>query len=187
MITRLSFALGIAAILSAYPASLLAQSPVSPAVNHESGVIKEVLSGEDAGYRFCSYVVHWRDTAAFLTCVSPALRRGDRVDFIVYRTAANGHRLLRFANTQDDADTGTERAESEESRASITAGKAQIQQVYIADSDGYTSVAYEVSWHNAQVIVVDTTGAPARGVGDSIDFQVIRSENDRVLSFTLRQ
>jgi hypothetical protein len=177
--------LAIAAVFSAYSASLLAQATVSPPVNHESGVIKEVFSGEDAGYRFCSYVLQWRDTAAFLTCTSPVLQRGDRADFVVYRTADSGRRSLRFANPQDTADPGTERAESEESHASITAGKAPIQQVFLAESDGYRSVGYQVTWHNAQVIVVDATGAPARGVGDSIDFQVIRAENTHELSFTL--
>src|ERR1700744_1706575 len=177
--------LGIAAVFSAYSASSLAQATVSPPVNHESGVIQEIFSGQDAGYRFCTYLVQWRDTSAFLSCASPLLQRGDRADFVVYRTADNGRRSLRFANPQDAADPGTERAESEESHASVTAGKAPIQQVFLAESDGYRSVGYQVNWHNAQIIVVDATGAPARGVGDSIDFQVIRAENNHELSFTL--
>jgi hypothetical protein len=187
MLTRPSFMLGIAAIISSYSCGVLAQTTVSPPVNHESGIVKEVFSGEDGGYRFCSYVLQWRDTAAFLACGSPALQPGGRVDFIVYRTAANGRRYLRFTNTEDNADSGIERPESEESQASITAGRAPIQQLFLAESDGYRSVAYEVTWHNAQVVVVDTTGAPAKAVGDSIDFQVIRTENGRVLSFTLHQ
>jgi hypothetical protein len=161
-----------------------AQATLSPAVNHESGVVKEVLSAQDAGYRYCSYFVQWRESTAFLGCVSPPLQRGDTVDFVVYREMRNGHRTLRFASRQDNSGADTER-ESEESQASIAAGKAAIQQVLTAESDGYRSVAYEVLWHNAQVIVTDSSGAPARSVGDTINFKVIRTETNHELSFSL--
>lgn len=194
MFNRCLSALGIAVALSTCSALALAQQPresgsipaaISPPVNHESGVIEEVLSAEDAGYRFCAYSVRWRETPIFLSCASQSRQRGDTVDFTVYRTSLDGHRTLRFVTSQDDWSASTEEAESEDSRASITAGKAVVQQVLIAENEGYRSVAYEVIWHGSQVIVVDPNAASAHMRGDSINFKVLRTEKNRELSFSL--
>lgn len=174
----------VATVLACSTPVVLAQATVSPPVNHESGVIKEVLSAQDAGYRFCNYLVQWRDSSAFVGCASPSLQRGDSADFVVYRETRNGHRILRFAPRQDNSSADSER-ESEESQASIAAGKASIEQVMITENDGYRSVAYQVLWHNSKVIVTDFSGASARSVGDTINFKVIRTETNHELAFSL--
>lgn len=162
-----------------------AQATVSPPVNHESGVIQDVLTAQDAGDRFCTYLMQWRDTTAFVPCASPPHQRGDTVEFVVYRETKNGHRALRFAPSRQNADDSSERIDSAGFQATVSAGRSVIQHVLVADNDGYRGVAYEVPWHNAQVMVIDPTGASNRQVGDTINFKVIRTELNHELSFAL--
>jgi len=49
------------------PAPVADSSPLAPPFTHEGGVIDEVLTAADGGYRLRGYVVRWRDSAVYVT------------------------------------------------------------------------------------------------------------------------
>jgi hypothetical protein len=165
-------------------------SALAPPVNHESGTISEVLTGRDAGYRQMGYVVGWRDSQIFVAG-SPNLphRVGENLDFTVYRVVTGGRKILRFAADQSQSDTSSERDESESSHASITSGRAPVENSLVAENDGYRFAAYQVMWHGMRVVVVDPLQKTDYKLGDPINFRVLRSgaEDERLLTFALSE
>lgn len=165
-----------------------ASSVLAPPINHESGTIDEVLSAEDGGYRMRGYVVTWRGSKVYVAG-DPADPRqvGGNLDFTVYRSALNGQRGLRFAVVQAGDDGSVAQDESRNAHVSITSGTAKVEGVLAADNDGYSFVAYLVSWHDRHVVVVDPSLHTPRAVGDQIDFRVFHTgaNENRQLSFAL--
>jgi hypothetical protein len=172
-------------IIGAFTQAAVAQSPagqsadasaLSPPINHESGTIDEVLTAEDGGYRMRAYVVTWRGSRV-LVLGSPADPRqsGATVDFTVYRSNLNGKRGLRFEVSQPGDDATVAQDESRNAEVSITAGTAKVEDVLAVDNDGYSFVAYLVSWHDKRVAVVDPFLHTPKAVGEQIDFRVFRT------------
>ena len=163
-------------------------SVLSPPINHENGVIEEVLTADDGGYRMRGYVVNWRGSRVFVSGAPAEPRQaGANLDFTVYRTSVNGQRSLRFAIAQIGDDASVAQDEGRNAQVSITSGTAKVEDVLTADNDGYRFVAYLVNWHDKRVVVVDPLLHAARSAGDQIDFRVFHtgaSEN-RQLSFAL--
>jgi hypothetical protein len=162
---------------------------LAPPVNHESGVIGEVLIARDAGYSQVGSIVRWRDTQIFVTGSPGKIpRSGDILDFTVYRSMQDGRKILRFETNQDSASASDEE-ESGSSHASISAGSAKVESVLSADSDGYRFVAYQVTWHGARVMVIDPLAREPHAIGEQINFRVSRSGSDenRQLAFTLTE
>jgi hypothetical protein len=161
---------------------------LSPPVNHEAGRIESVITATDDGYRFRGYVLSWR---SMRIVVADSLDRsrvpGDNLDIVVYRTEANGHRVLRFESNSGIPSEDEAEHESSSSSAAITLGTAQIEETVAAESDGYRFVGYFVTWHNQRVFVVDPQSAPARSTGETINFRVLRTGlgASQRLSFTL--
>jgi hypothetical protein len=182
---------------AAWMPATLAQTPaiqpstasvLAPPINHESGTITEVLTAEDGGFRMRGYIVTWRGSRVFVAgAAADPHQVGAALDFTVYRSAVNGQRGLRFAVAQPGDDASVAQDESRNSHVSITSGTAKVEDVLAADNDGYSFVAYLVSWHDRRVAVVDPMLHTPKAVGDQIDFRVFHtgaSEN-RQLSFAL--
>jgi hypothetical protein len=165
-------------------------SALAPPVNHESGTISEVITVRDAGYRQMGYVVGWRDSQIFVAG-SPNLphRVGESLDFTVYRVVTGGRKILRFAADQSQSDASSERDEAESSHASVTSGRAPVENTLVAENDGYRFAAYQVMWHGMRVVVVDPLQKTVYQIGDPINFRVLRSgaEEARLLTFTLSE
>jgi hypothetical protein len=183
--------LGILLATLAWPA--FAQQPrsdsaaLSPPVNHESGVVGEVLVARDAGYSQVGSIVRWRDAQIFVSSSPVKIpRSGDILDFTVYRSVQDGRKILRFEASQDSVSASDEE-ESGSSHASISSGTSKVESVLSADSDGYRFVAYQVTWHGARVVVIDPLAREPRAIGEQINFRVSRSGSDetRQLAFTL--
>jgi hypothetical protein len=172
---------------AAHPADA---SALSPPVNHESGTIDEVLTAEDGGYRMRGYVVAWRGSRVFvLGSAAEPRQSGASVDFTVYRSSVNGKRGLRFQVAQPGDDATVAQDESRNAQVSITAGTSKVEDVLAIDNDGYSFVAYLVSWHDKRVAVVDPLLHTPRVVGDQIDFRVFHTgaSDNRQLSFALSE
>jgi hypothetical protein len=184
---------GILVAILAWPA--LAQQPRSDSaalslpVNHESGVVSEVLIARDGGYSQVGSIVRWHDAQIFVSgSPSKIPRSGDSLDFTVYRSVQDGRKILRFETNQDSVSASDEE-ESVSSRASISSGSAKVENVLSADSDGYRFAAYQVTWHGARVVVIDPLAREPRAIGGQINFRVSRSGSDenRQLAFTLTE
>jgi len=163
-------------------------SVLSPPINHENGVIEEVLTADDGGYRMRGYVVNWRGSHVFVSGAPAEPRQsGANLDFTVYRSSVNGQRGLRFAINQIGDDASVAQDEGRNAQVSITSGTAKVEDVLTADNDGYRFVAYLVHWHDRRVAVVDPLLHPVRSVGDQIDFRVFHTgaNENRQLSFAL--
>ena len=184
---------GILLAILAWPA--FAQQPrsdsaaLSPPVNHESGVVSEVLIARDGGYSQVGSIVRWRDAQIFVSASPSKMpRSGDILDFTVYRSVQDGRKILRFETNQDSASASDEE-ESASSRASISSGSAKVENVLSADNDGYGFVAYQVTWHGARVVVIDPLAREPRAIGEQINCRVSRSGSDenRELALTLTE
>jgi hypothetical protein len=152
------------------------RAPLSPPVNHENGRVKEVITATDDGFRFRAYVLTWREMRIVVSGgPDESSGVGDNLDIMVYRTDANGHKVLRFETGSLAANENDPTGESTSSSASMTLGRAQIEDSVSAESEGYRFVGYFVTWHGKRVFVVDPQAGPGRGVGDSIDFRVLRT------------
>jgi hypothetical protein len=193
---KLSFALicvGLAILFSFRPMGAKAQEPVtqlplSPPINHESGRVEEVITAVDDGARQQAYVLIWRSMRVVVAGTpDEAYRAGDDLDVLVYRTEANGHKVLRFAANPSASDENVVDRDSAESGASMTLGTARIEETVSAESDGYRFLGYFVTWHDKRVFVVDPQSAPIRAVGETINFRVWRTRVGAAqrLSFSL--
>jgi len=189
-ITTFFIAAGCAQIVSAQTAAVhpADASALSPPVNHESGTIDEVLTAQDGGYRMRGYIVAWRGSRVFvLGSAADPRQSGAPVDFTVYRSSVNGKRGLRFQVAQPGDDATVAQDESGNAQVSITAGTAKVEDVLSIDNDGYSFVAYLVSWHDQRVAVVDPLLHTPKAVGDQIDFRVLHTgaSDNRQLSFSV--
>jgi hypothetical protein len=169
-----------------------AQSPnrpaLSPPVNHEVGRIEDVITAVDDGYRLRGYVLTWRAMRIVLgSSPEEAHVPGDNLDIMVYRSEVNGQKALRFESHSPSPNEYVADHESANSSALITLGTAPIEDTISADSDGYRFVGYFVIWHDKRVFVTDPEARPARSIGETINFRVLRTglgANKR-LSFSL--
>jgi hypothetical protein len=164
------------------------RSALSPPINHESGRVEEVISAADDGYHFRGYVLTWRSMRIVVAGTPDESHvPGDNLNVVVYRSDADGRRILRFESNLRAANDNVVDADSTDSRASITFGTARIEDIVSADSNGYRFVGYFVMWHDQRVFVVDPQSLSTRAIGDTINFRVLRTElgaNQR-LSFSL--
>jgi len=148
---------------------------LSPPINHEVGRIETVLAAADGGYRYRAYVLTWR-SMRIVVAGRPEESRvpGSNLDIVVSRTDADGHRVLHFVpdssfsnEDEGDLDSG--------SSAEIIQATAPIEEALFAESDGYRFVGYFVTWHEQRVFVIDPRAAAQRGVGETINFRVLRT------------
>ena len=175
-------------VLTAGSASAQESASLSPPVNHEVGRIEAVITAADAGYRYRGYILTWRSMRIVVAGPLELPRApGDNLDIVVSRAEVGGHKVLRFVpalhfSNEDEVDR-----ESADSSAGITLGKAEIEEVVSAESDGYRFVGYFVTWHSQRIFVVDPQSAPTRAKGDTLNFRVLRTGlgADQRLSFSL--
>jgi hypothetical protein len=152
------------------------RSALSPPVNHETGRVEEVITAADDGYHFGAYVLTWRSMRIVVAgAPGQSYVPGDNLDFLVYRSEVNGHKVLRFESNSSASNENVVDRESANSRASITLGTARIEDTVSADSDGYRFAGYFVTWHDKRVFVVDPLSAPTRATGETINFRVLRT------------
>jgi hypothetical protein len=151
-------------------------SALSPPINHESGRVEEIITAADDGFHFRGYVLLWRSTRIVVAgAPDESYRPGDNLDVVVSRAEVNGHKVLRFAAGPSASNENVVDGESTNSSASMTLGRARIEQTISAESEGFRFVGYFVTWHNQRVFVADPQSAPTRAIGETIDFQVWRT------------
>jgi hypothetical protein len=151
-------------------------SALSPPINHESGRVEEIITAADDGFRFRGYVLLWRSMRIVVAgAPDESYRIGDNLDVVVTRAEANGHKVLRFTAAPSDSNENIVDRESTNSSASMTLGRARIEETISAESEGYRFVGYFVTWHDKRVFVVDPQSTPARAIGETVDFQVWRT------------
>jgi hypothetical protein len=165
-----------------------ATSPLSPPVNHESGRVEEVITAADSGARCRAYVLLWRSMRIVIAgAPDESYRVGENLDVVVTRADVKGRKVLRFAAGPSDTNESVADSESTNSSASMTLGRARIEETISAESEGYRFLGYFVTWHDQRVFVVDPQSAPAHANGETIDFQVWRTGlgSSQRLSFSL--
>ena len=133
-----------------------------------SGVIEDVLSARDGGYRFISYVVRYQGQRIALMERSQGTPRirGDEIRFVEMRTTMPQRRLVgfRILSTSPIAASSAARIDRAVSESGVVA------QVLSAQSDGYLYRAYVVEWHDTELLLPDETGSTDYRVGDALPF-----------------
>jgi hypothetical protein len=170
------------------PAPVADSSPLAPPFTQEGGLIDEVLTADDGGYRLRGYVVRWRDSSVYVTgSPDEILTKGESLMFTVYRSMAAGQRTLRFVTGSLELGPDLARQEAADSQASLTYGTGQVLNVLSAENGGYRFASYAVTWHDARVMVVDPAPHSLHAVGDQIRFRVLHTGVDekRRLGFLL--
>jgi hypothetical protein len=172
--------IGVAVMSSSILSIANAQTPDRPAlsssVNHEVGRIEEVIAAADKGYRYIGYVLTWRSMRIVVTgTVDQPHALGGNLEIVVYRSEANGHRVLRFETNTAASNEDVADPESANSSASITQGTARIEDIISTDSDGYRFVGYFVTWHDKRIFVADSQSDSVRALGETINFRVFRT------------
>ena len=173
--------------LSIVTAQAPGRAALSPPVNHEVGRIEEVITAEDKGYRYMGYVLSWRPMRIVVTGSADQPHAvGGNLEMVVYRSEANGHRVLRFETNSTAPNEDVADPDSANSSASITQGTAQIEDTISADSDGYRFVGYFATWHDKRIFVADPHSDSVRAAGETINFRVFRTGGTSPrLSFSL--
>ncbi|HXP65868.1 MAG TPA: hypothetical protein VN815_10365 [Steroidobacteraceae bacterium] len=112
--------------------------------------------------------------------------KGSNLDVVVYRSDVDGHKVLRFVPNSSLPDEEEVERDSGSS-AEIIQATAPIEETVFAESDGYRFVGYFVTWHHQRVFVVDPRSAVQRGIGETINFRVLRTGRgtDQRLSFSM--
>jgi hypothetical protein len=139
-----------------------------------TGVVEEVLSAKDNGFRFVAYVVRSHDqqvpVADPLALSHHAI--GEQMEYLTLRTASPREHLLNFQVQLSAAE-----------KASITrplcGGQPShetgvVDQALVTDVDGYKYRAYVVEWRGSKVVIDDPTAATDYQPGDSVSFWVSR-------------
>lgn len=153
-----------------------------------TGLVEEVLSAEDEGYRFVAYIVQWHGTRAAISDPLARSRRsvGDDMAFLVMRSDMTGSRLLVFLATPPDGSGAVLAGQLSAPAPSVETGV--IDEVLSATVDGYTYLAYVVQWLGSRVVVSDIQSATHYQAGNSISFVAHRipkplAGEDGILSF----
>jgi cytoplasmic iron level regulating protein YaaA (DUF328/UPF0246 family) len=62
----------------------------------------------------------------------------------------------------------------------VQMAEGKVEKVYSLEEDGFSYIAYEVSYHNVLIIVNDLTAQTHFKIGDSIKFTVMKNDFTKI-------
>ena len=154
----------------------------------KTGLVEEVLSAEQDGYRFVAYIV--QSHGSRLAVADPIARThsavGDSISFMANRIKLNGTGIASFmimpagaaneSRPDSVAAPYATRAPSATQTPSTTSSMETgvIDEILTTSVDGYGYTAYVVRSMGSRVVVDDTADAKPHSVGDEISLVVRR-------------
>jgi hypothetical protein len=150
--------------------------PVSSGADFKTGIVEEVLSAEDGGYRTVGYIVQSKGTR--IAVADPIAQShhgiGDSISFLAVRTKLNGLSLLAFTAMPAPAATpGVAPA----AKLVTVAQSGVIAEVLKTGDADYNYRAYVVEALGARVVVEDSSDASPHQIGEQLAFVSRRIEN----------
>ena len=141
-----------------------------------TGVVEEVLSAQESGFRFNAYIVRSHDQQ--LAVSDPlALSHhdiGEQINYLTLRTSSRSGRLLDFQVQSSAADKAPILKPLCGMQASLETGI--IDQVLSTRVDGYDYRAYIVEWRGSPIVIDDLTPSTNYRPGDSVNFWLSRAQ-----------
>jgi hypothetical protein len=158
--------------------------PVSSGADFKTGIVEEVLSAEDDGYRSVGYIVQAQGKR--IAIADPIAQShygiGDSISFLAMRSKLKGLSLLAFTAMPADAGgakpapAGT--PDSTPAAKLLTAPQSGVITEVLTTSDAnYSYRAYIVEALGARVVVEDSPGASPHQVGEQLTFVSRRIAN----------
>ncbi len=153
-----------------------------------TGVVEEVLSARENGFRFTAYIVRSHDQQ--LAVSDPlALSRhgiGEQIDYLTLRTSSRSGPLLSFQVQLSAAEKASISKPLCGIQSSLETGV--VDQVLSTRVDDYEYRAYVVEWRGSQIVLDDSTPSKNYQAGDSVSFWISRSslppDNHKLQWFT---
>lgn len=133
------------------------------------GLVEEVLSAEEDGYRFVAYIVQAQGSRV---AVSDPLAQshhavGENISFLTIRNNVTGNRIMAFlAIPPEENSTQAQR------RTALTKSEHSgvIDEVLTTNVDGFGYTAYILDSLGGRIVVEDVAGAIPHRVGDQLSF-----------------
>jgi hypothetical protein len=150
--------------------------PVSGGADFKTGIVEEVLSAEDGGYRTVGYIVQSKGKR--IAVADPIAQShygiGDSISFLAVRTKLKSLSLLAFMAMPVSAATpGVVPAAKP-----VTMAQSGVITEVLKTSDGdYNYRAYVVEALGARVVVEDPSGSSPHQIGEQLAFVSRRIEN----------
>lgn len=151
------------------------QAPMKPAPMNassveQSGLVEDVLSAQQDGFRFRAYVVDLQGqrVPVFDTLSLSDHAIGEQIDVLGVRLNT-GHGALAVFQVRPDAHA-VARLRPPGSTVSVSRESGTIDEVLAAQSGGYRYRAYVVQWHGTRVVVPDQSSQTDYEAGDTLTF-----------------
>jgi hypothetical protein len=151
----------------------------------EVGVVEDIISMEQDGYRFRAYVVSWHGSRVLVSdpLAQTTLGEGDNLHYIAIRTKLpNGQLLLDFVSTERADHTlppSTAPPPLPNMDVSSSTASGAIEDVLSAQDGGYRFTGYVVRYQGQRIALVDRSQQAPRTIGDEIRFMEMRSNISR--------
>jgi hypothetical protein len=151
--------------------------PVAGGADFKTGVVEEVLSAEDDGYRSTGYIVQAQGKR--IAIADPIAQThygiGDSITFLAVRTKIKGSSLLAFMALPPDIngakpDPAAIPGMTSEAKLITAPQSGGITEVLTANDADYSYRAYIVEMLGARLVVEDSSGAGAHQVGEQLAF-----------------
>jgi hypothetical protein len=158
--------------------------PVAGGADFKTGVVEEVLSAEDDGYRSTGYIVQAQGKR--IAIADPIAQThygiGDSITFLAVRTKIKGSSLLAFMALPPDIngakpDPAVTPGMTSEAKLITAPQSGVITEVLTANDADYSYRAYIVEMLGARLVVEDSSGAGAHQVGEQLAFVSRRVAN----------
>jgi hypothetical protein len=142
-----------------------------------TGLIEEVLSAEDAGYRYVGYIVQSRGARVAISdfVAQSHNTAGDNVWFLAMRYTLKEARLLEFWVSPAGLNNATQAKQDPATLQSLETGV--VDEVLATKVDGYSYTAYVVETLGSRVVIDDLSGSNPQRVGDAISLVARRISN----------
>jgi len=140
------------------------------------GLVEEVLSAEEDGYRFVAYIVQAQ--GARIAVSDPLAQShhavGENISFLTIRNNVTGNRIMAFL-TIPPAENSTQA--QRQSALTKSEHSGIIDEVLTTNVDGFGYTAYILDSPGGRIAVEDVAGAMPHRVGDQLSFVSQRIES----------
>lgn len=150
----------------------------------EVGVVEDVISLEDAGYRFRAYIVGWQGSRVLVSdpLAQTDRRIGDNLQFLAMRINVGARHLLAFTTAEHQARRPTLPAalhQTSNTRISTLERRGVIEEVLRAHVGAYQFVGYIVRDGDKRIALVDPSLGRTHVIGEEISFLSTRTATAR--------
>lgn len=151
------------------------QAEQRSSVIETSGLVEDVLSAEQDGYRFRAYVVslQGQNVPVFDLLSQSNGAIGEEIDVLGMHLQTRAGALADF-QIKPDAHMSAQLRASQSVATSSSNESGVIDEVLAVQSQGYRYRAYVVQWHGTRVVVLDSSARTDYEAGDTLAFRALQ-------------